>query len=83
MARTLSRLVKRRPPGVLGQVALAAGTTPAAYLRPRRVPRGTIIFLEGDPGESLYLIESRTVKIALTSSEGNGPRQMALWWPHR
>jgi CRP-like cAMP-binding protein len=42
----------------------------ATCLRPRRVPRGTIIFLEGDPGESLYVIEHGTVKIALTSPEG-------------
>jgi CRP/FNR family transcriptional regulator, cyclic AMP receptor protein len=39
-------------------------------LRSRRYPRGETLFVRGDPGSYLYIIESGSVKIALTSSEG-------------
>jgi CRP-like cAMP-binding protein len=42
----------------------------AARLRRRRYPRGEPLFLRGDPGSFLYLIERGRVKIALTSIEG-------------
>src|ERR671937_3037557 len=38
--------------------------------RRRRSPKGTVIFVEGDPGTSLYVIETGHVKIVLTSPEG-------------
>jgi CRP/FNR family cyclic AMP-dependent transcriptional regulator len=41
-----------------------------ACLRRRRYGRGQVIFLQGDPGTSLYLIESGRVRIVLTSPEG-------------
>ena len=60
----------------LAQVVLFAGLPPddlaalGGSLRYRRYARGEIIFLRGDPGESLFLIESGTVKISLTSPDG-------------
>lgn len=42
----------------------------AALLRRRPYARGATIFLRGDPGASLFLIESGRVKITLTSDEG-------------
>jgi len=48
-------------------VALAAC---AANLRLRRYRRGETIFHQGDPGDSLYIIESGSVKIVLPSPEG-------------
>src|SRR5688572_23073758 len=42
----------------------------AGALRRRRYPRGTVIFMEGDPGTTLFIIESGTVKIALSTAEG-------------
>ena len=41
-----------------------------ASLRRRRYPRNTVIFMEGDPGTTLYIIESGTVKIALSTPDG-------------
>jgi CRP-like cAMP-binding protein len=42
----------------------------AETLRVRRFRRGEIIFHQGDPGDSLHIIESGAVKIALPSPEG-------------
>ncbi|HEY4754312.1 MAG TPA: cyclic nucleotide-binding domain-containing protein, partial [Candidatus Limnocylindrales bacterium] len=42
----------------------------AASLRLRRYRRGETIFHQGDPGDSLYIIESGSVKIVLPSPEG-------------
>jgi CRP/FNR family transcriptional regulator/CRP/FNR family cyclic AMP-dependent transcriptional regulator len=42
----------------------------AATLRVRRFRRGETIFHQGDPGDSLYIIESGSVKIVLPSPEG-------------
>src|SRR5712692_5603666 len=42
----------------------------AGFLRRRRFSRGHIILVKGDPGTSLYMIESGRVKIVLTSREG-------------
>jgi CRP-like cAMP-binding protein len=62
--------------GLLGRIPLFADLTPAELgglrgcLRPVRYQKGETIFLTGDPGSGLYLIESGRVKIALTSAEG-------------
>jgi CRP-like cAMP-binding protein len=39
-------------------------------LRPRRYARGETLFLEGDPGTSLCIIDKGRVKLGLTSAEG-------------
>ena len=60
----------------LAGVGLFEGVSPhdlvglARSLRRRRYPRGAVIFVEGDPGTTLYVIESGTAKIALTTSDG-------------
>ena len=60
----------------LSQVPLFAGldlderTELAGRLRRRRYRKDEILFLRGDPGTFLYLLESGRVKIALTSTEG-------------
>ncbi len=36
----------------------------------RRYPRGEVIFLRGDAGSHLYIVESGSVKITLSSAEG-------------
>ena len=43
----------------------------AASLRLRRFRRNEVIFHQGDPGDSLHIIESGAVKIVLPSSEGD------------
>jgi CRP-like cAMP-binding protein len=63
-------------PSVLGQVPLFAELSAdelaglEACLRRRRCSKGEVIFLQGDPGTSLYIIESGRVKIVLTSPDG-------------
>ena len=42
----------------------------AAQLRMRRFKRGETIFHQGDPGDSLFIIEEGSVKIVLPSPEG-------------
>jgi CRP/FNR family transcriptional regulator, cyclic AMP receptor protein len=60
----------------LGDVALFLGLTEeertllAGRLRRRRYPKGEVVFLRGDPGTFLYIVESGTVKICLTTPEG-------------
>jgi CRP/FNR family transcriptional regulator, cyclic AMP receptor protein len=60
----------------LGRSALFARVSPealaacAASLRVRRYRRGETIFHQGDPGDSLYIVESGSVKIVLPSPEG-------------
>ncbi len=60
---------------VLAQIPLFAGLTAdelaglAVCLRGRPYRRGEVIFVQGDPGTSLYLIETGRVKIVLTSPE--------------
>jgi CRP-like cAMP-binding protein len=46
-------------------------------LRRRRYDKGTVLFVEGDPGTSLYVIESGRVKIVLTSPDG---RELIIAW---
>jgi CRP/FNR family cyclic AMP-dependent transcriptional regulator len=46
-----------------------------ATVRPRRYAKGGVIFMAGDPGTSLCLIESGRVKLGFTSAEG---REMLL-----
>lgn len=61
---------------VLAQVGLFQGLTHeelaplGGMLRRRRYPRGTVIFMEGDPGTTLYFIESGTIKIGLSTPDG-------------
>jgi len=42
----------------------------ARRLRRRRYARGAVVFLRGDPGDSLYIVTSGAIRIGLTSSEG-------------
>lgn len=60
----------------LGRSVLFARVEPpalaacAASLRVRRFRRGETIFHQGDPGDSLYIVQSGSVKIVLPSPEG-------------
>ncbi|HLG71015.1 MAG TPA: Crp/Fnr family transcriptional regulator [Chloroflexota bacterium] len=61
---------------VLAHVPLFSGLAPdeletlGRSLRPRRYARGDLIFQQGDPGDTLYVIESGEVKVVLTSADG-------------
>src|SRR5581483_6556683 len=61
---------------VLAHVPLFSGLAPSELetlghsLRPRRYARGDIIFQQGDPGDTLYVIESGEVKVVLSSADG-------------
>jgi CRP/FNR family transcriptional regulator, cyclic AMP receptor protein len=63
-------------PAVLARIPLLAELTAeeleelGACLRRRPYRKGEVIFVRGDPGTSLYLIETGRVKIVLTSPEG-------------
>src|SRR5437764_14479100 len=65
-----------RARSLLAQIELFSGLTEpelehlSASLRRRRFAKGQILFFRGDPGQSLYIIESGQVKIVLTSPEG-------------
>ncbi len=60
----------------LAEVALFGGLTDeerAALierLRRRRYRKGVTVFLHGDPGRDLYVIESGSVKICMTTADG-------------
>jgi CRP-like cAMP-binding protein len=60
----------------LAQVPLFAGLGPeelerlSADLRRRRYPKGAVIFWRGDPGATLYIVESGWIKIVVTGPEG-------------
>lgn len=74
-------------PAILSQVTLFHALTSderqalATCLRRRHYAKGQIIFVQGDPGTSLYLIDSGRVKIVLTSDEGK-ERVLAILGPH-
>ena len=55
---------------LFAKVEPAALATCAASLRLRRYRRGETIFHQGDPGDSLYIVESGSVKIVLPDPEG-------------
>ena len=63
-------------PDALARVSLFDGLSPAELeplagcVRERRYARNETIFFRGDPGDSLCIIESGTVKISVTSPEG-------------
>jgi CRP/FNR family transcriptional regulator, cyclic AMP receptor protein len=40
------------------------------YSKTRSVKRGTVVFLKGDPGNSLFAVVKGTVRIGVTSAEG-------------
>ncbi|HSG87036.1 MAG TPA: Crp/Fnr family transcriptional regulator [Candidatus Limnocylindrales bacterium] len=67
----------------LRRCALFAGAddatlrTCASHLRTRRFRRGETIFHQGDPGDSLFIIEGGSVKIVLPSPEGAEPAIIA------
>ena len=50
-------------------------------LRTRRYRRNETIFHQGDPGDSLYIIETGAVKIVLPSPEGEGEAIIATLGP--
>ena len=52
-----------------------------ASLRTRHYRRNETIFHQGDPGDSLYLIEEGAVKIVLPSPEGEGEAIIATLGP--
>jgi CRP/FNR family transcriptional regulator len=53
--------------GTLGEEAAAALN---AASRPRRFPRGALIFSEGDDGDSLYVVVDGKVKVFRTAADG-------------
>jgi len=61
---------------ILAQMDLFAVLTPEevarldARLRRRRYAKGSVLFLQGDPGNALYVIESGHVKMVVTSPDG-------------
>jgi CRP/FNR family transcriptional regulator, cyclic AMP receptor protein len=72
---------------VLSQVVLFTGLSAeehralATRLQRRHYAKRQIIFVQGDPGTSLYLIETGRVKIVLTSQEGK-ERVLSILGPH-
>jgi CRP/FNR family transcriptional regulator, cyclic AMP receptor protein len=62
--------------GVLKQVPLFAGFSAnelaelASFVRPRSYPKSSIIFHQGDPGTTLYLVEAGEVKLTVTAESG-------------
>lgn len=58
--------------GLFAAVHKPALEAVARLLRRRRFKRNAVIFHQGDPGDSLFIIESGSVKIVLPSSEGGG-----------
>lgn len=64
-------------PSDLARVPLFAGfskeeiDTLAGFLRLRRHPKGSIVFHKGDPGTTLYIVQSGEVKLTLSSAGGN------------
>lgn len=63
-------------PSVLARVSLFADLEQddlrklAEQLRPRRYRRGETVFVTGDPGTSLCMVNAGRIKLALTSNEG-------------
>ena len=63
-------------PSVLARVSLFADLEEnylrrlAEELRPRRYRRGESVFVTGDPGTSLCVVNAGRIKLALTSNEG-------------
>jgi CRP-like cAMP-binding protein len=63
-------------PAELARIELFARFTPddlgavAACAQRRRYPRGSVVFLRGEPGDAIYVVEAGRVKIALTSPQG-------------
>jgi CRP-like cAMP-binding protein len=61
----------------LGRIQLFSGLAPvdlahlADGLRTRRFRRGEVLFHQGDPGDSLFIVSTGTVKIVLPSEEGD------------
>jgi CRP/FNR family cyclic AMP-dependent transcriptional regulator len=61
---------------ILARAAIFRGVEPDAmtvfpkHLRPKRFPRATVIFAEGEPGHCLYIILSGKVKIGRYSPDG-------------
>ena len=64
------------PPAILASIDLFADLTPreledlGARVRRRHYPKGSTLFLQGDPGTCLYLVETGRVKMVLPSSSG-------------
>ena len=56
---------------LFGAVDMPTLEVVARSLRVRRFRRNEVVFHQGDPGDSLYVIESGSVKIILASAEGD------------
>jgi CRP-like cAMP-binding protein len=71
---------------VLGRVPLFAGLSAdelaglATGLRARQYARGEVVFLAGDPGSSLCIVESGRVRLGFSSPDGR-ERSLALLGP--
>jgi CRP-like cAMP-binding protein len=65
-----------KPLEVLRQVPLFASLPDeeleafAPLMRERRFPRGSVILMQGDPGDALYVIASGQVKVVLIGEDG-------------
>jgi len=65
-----------RAESILANVSLFGGlsederTALLGRLRRRRYRKGVTVFLDGDPGRDLYVIETGSVKICMTTSDG-------------
>jgi CRP-like cAMP-binding protein len=55
---------------MFGALELAQIKRLAAYATTRKVPRGTTIFVKGDPGTALFAIRAGSVKISVPSLDG-------------
>ena len=69
-AGSASTTATLEPVGLLAFLSAEELAALSARVRRRRYPKGAVIFLEGDPGASLYVVETGRVKIALTSPDG-------------
>jgi CRP/FNR family cyclic AMP-dependent transcriptional regulator len=66
---------------LFAELTLAERKALGAHLRPVRYARGQTIFLEGEPGTGLYIVESGRVKITLISEQGGKEIVLALVGP--
>jgi CRP/FNR family transcriptional regulator, cyclic AMP receptor protein len=62
-ALSSSTMLSGLPPEILAQLS--------ALARRRNYRRGEIIFHQGDPGDTLHIIESGTVKVVVDAESGN------------
>lgn len=65
-----------RDPGAGGPLALFSGLAPAAialvmaHLQEERMPAGTVVFEDNDPGDTLYIVENGHLQVSKTLTNG-------------